>query len=114
MQRRVRACVGGFQELAGARVRHEHAHTRQIMGQQAIVVRQARGVRGIVAAPAGEAAGAPVRLPPQVRALQQTDGKSALPGRAVHVTYPYRGRARRSRRVRQAASSSPDSPDSLP
>src|SRR5882762_7682775 len=56
MQCRVPARVSGFQVLAGARVRHEGAHARQIVGQQAIVVRQAGGVPGILAAPAGEAA----------------------------------------------------------
>src|SRR5205823_13346134 len=43
-----------------------------------------RSVRGIIAPPAAQAAGARVRLTPEAGPLEETRGKRTLPGRAVH------------------------------
>ena len=84
MERRVRPRIGRLEILAGARVRQQRAGTREIMREEPIIIGEVRGVRGIIAPPAAQAAGARVRLTPEAGPLEETRGKRTLPGRAVH------------------------------
>src|SRR5207244_773728 len=72
MERRVRPRIGRLEILAGARVRQQRAGTREIMREEPIIIGEVRGVRGIVAPPAAQAAGARVSLTPKAGPLDET------------------------------------------
>src|SRR5439155_18590334 len=87
MERRMRPRIRGLEILARARVRQQRAGAREIVREQPIIIGEARGVPGVIAAPAAQAAGARFRLPPQARALEEARNERTLPGRAVHPQF---------------------------